>query len=57
MENKEISKFRFVVEQTFGLLKQHFGFERMRYVGKRKAELEYMLKSLAFNLKKASYSL
>lgn len=57
MENKEISKFRFVVEQTFGLLKQHFGFERMRYVGKRKAELEYMLKSLAFNLKKACYSL
>jgi len=57
LENKEISKFRFVVEQTFGLLKQHFGFDRMRYVGQRKGELEYMLKALAFNLKKASYSL
>ena len=24
--NKEISKFRYVVEQTFGLLKLHFGY-------------------------------
>lgn len=56
-ENREISKFRYRVEQTFGLLKLHFGFDRMRYIGIRKAELEYNLKSLCFNMKKASYSL
>ena len=55
--NKEISKFRYVVEQTFGLLKLHFGYTRCRYISQRKVELEYMLKSLSFNIKKASYSL
>ncbi len=54
--NKEISKYRFVVEQTFGLLKLHFGFTKMRYISKRKATLEYYLKSLSFNIKKASLS-
>lgn len=56
-ENREISRFRYRVEQTFGLLKLHFGFDRMRYIGIRKVELEYYLKSLSFNMKKASYSL
>lgn len=54
--NKEISRYRYVVEQTFGLLKLHFGFTKMRYISKRKATLEYYLKSLSFNLKKASLS-
>ncbi len=47
--NREISKFRYVVEQTFGLLKLHFGYTRCRYISQRKVELEYMLKSLSFN--------
>ncbi len=55
--NKDISKYRYVVEQTFGLLKLHFGFTKLRYISKRKVELEYLLKSLSFNIKKASYSL
>jgi len=55
-ENREISKYRYVVEQTFGLLKLHFGFDRMRYIGNRKCNLEYRIKSMAFNLKKACYS-
>ena len=54
-ENREISKYRYVVEQTFGLLKLHFGFDRMRYIGNRKCSLEYRIKSMAFNLKKACY--
>ncbi len=29
--NREISKFRYVVEQTFGLLKLHFGYTRRPY--------------------------
>ena len=55
--NREISKFRYVVEQTFGLLKLHFGYTKCRYISQRKVELEYMLKSLSFNIKKAGYSL
>jgi len=55
-ENRNISKYRYVIEQTFGLLKLHFGFDRMRYIGNRKSSLEYRIKAMAFNLKKACYS-
>ncbi len=50
--NKAISKFRFVVEQSFGLLKKHFGIFRASYLGKRKLEYEFNIKATAFNLKK-----
>ena len=51
--NKAISKIRYRVEQTFGLLKLHFGFDRARYVGIDKFEMEYRIKAMAFNIKKA----
>ncbi len=54
--NKAISKYRFKIEQTFGLLKKHLGFRRMRYLGIAKCELEFQLKSGAFNIKKAVHS-
>ena len=49
-KNKEISKVRYRVEQSFGLLKKHFGYERMRYVGSDKCNLENTLKMLSFNI-------
>jgi len=52
--NKGISKTRFVVEQTFGLLKQHLGFSRFRYVGREKNNMELYLLCMVHNLKKAS---
>ena len=55
--NRKISKVRYRVEQTFGLLKEHFGFDRVRYQGLVKVDLEFRLKGMAFNLKKAVYSL
>jgi IS5 family transposase len=56
-KNKEISKIRYKVEQSFGLLKKHFGYERMRYIGQEKCDLENTLKMLSFNIKKGIYSI
>lgn len=56
-KNKEISKIRYRVEQSFGLLKKHFGYERMRYIGTKKCDLENTLKMLSFNIKKGIYSI
>lgn len=55
IKNKEISKIRYRVEQSFGLLKKHFGYERMRYIGKVKCNLENTIKMMSFNIKKAMY--
>jgi transposase, IS5 family len=52
--NRLISGFRYLVEQTNGILKQHYGFNRMRYLGCEKCEMEFYLKAMALNLKKAS---
>ena len=51
--NRLISKTRYKVEQTIGLLKSHLGFTRMRYLGTNKGQMEFYLKSMALNLKKA----
>lgn len=56
-KNKEISKIRFKVEQSFGLIKQHFGYVRMRYIGLEKCNLENTLKMLSLNIKKGIYSI
>ena len=53
--NKYVSKYRFKIEQVFGLLKKDFGFSRFRYIGIDKVEAESTLISIAFNLKKASF--
>ena len=52
--NKSISKIRYVVEQTFGLIKLHMGFRKLRYIGLTKAQMEFDLIGMASNLKKAS---
>lgn len=54
--NKFISKYRYVIEQSFGLLKRHQGLSRFRYIGKIKCEAEFIFKSLALNIKKAVLS-
>ncbi len=52
--NRLISGFRYLAEQTIGTLKHHYGFDRMRYLGCEKGEMEFYLKAMAFNLKKAA---
>jgi len=51
--NRCLSYLRYVVEQAFGTFKRRYGFERARYLGLAKTELELYLVGMAFNLKKA----
>ena len=51
--NRLISSVRYKVEQTIGTLKRAYHFIRMRYKGLAKGDMELMLNSMAFNLKKA----
>jgi IS5 family transposase len=51
--NRSISKLRYRVERCFGCLKLHLGFDRTRYLGKEKVELEFYLDGFAFNVKGA----
>lgn len=51
--NKLISKVRYKVERTIGTLKRDYGFSRSRYLGRMKLEMEFKLKAMAFNIKKA----
>ena len=52
--NRLISRVRFIVEQGFGTLKRRYRFERARYLGCAKTEMEFYLNAMAFNLKKAT---
>lgn len=52
--NRIISAFRYRVEQGMGIFKKHYGFTRMRYLGLKKGNMEFLLNTMAFNLKKAA---
>jgi IS5 family transposase len=51
--NRLAGQIRFRIEQTFGTLKRMYRFSRMRYLGLKKCLMEFQLKAMAFNLKKA----
>lgn len=51
--NRLISRLRYMVEQGFGTLKRRYHFERARYVGRIKTEMEFYLNAMAFNIRKA----
>jgi transposase, IS5 family len=52
--NKLISSIRYKVERSIGTLKRGYHFCRMRYLGLKKGNMEFLLNSMAFNLKKAA---
>lgn len=52
--NRLISSVRYKVEQSIGTLKRGYHFFRMRYTGLKKGNMELLLNSMAFNLKKAA---
>jgi IS5 family transposase len=52
--NKLISTLRYKVERSIGTLKRGYHFCRMRYIGLIKANMEFLLTAMAFNLKKAA---
>jgi len=51
--NKKISKYRYRVEQSFGILKKYYGLSRARYLGIAKVTYELFMNGLCMNLKKA----
>ena len=52
--NTQLSKVRYVVEQTFGKLHRKFGCKRVRYFGLRKVLAQSHLKAVCLNLLKAA---
>jgi len=55
--NKLISKRRYIVERVFGTLKEHYDMARASYLGTLKVQGEFLLSSLAYNLKRALFLL
>lgn len=52
--NRLISSIRYKVERSIGTLKRGYHFCRMRYLGLKKGNMEFLLNGIAFNLKKAA---
>ena len=48
--NKLVSKYRYVIERTFGSMKRWFGSGRARYKGKNKVHTQHVLEAIAYNL-------
>jgi len=55
--NKEISKIRYVTEQTFGIKKLHFKYQKTRYLGTLRVFAQSIMKSICVNLLKAARKL
>ena len=53
VSNRLISSVRYKVERSIGTLKRGYHFYRMRYIGLKKGNMEFLLNAMAFNLKKA----
>jgi IS5 family transposase len=50
-ENKQRSSIRYIVERTFGLLKQHHGLGKARYLGLERNKAKAQLIAMSHNLK------
>ena len=51
--NREIKKYRYVIEQSFGTLKRRFNFSKGSYFGLEKMQGQSYLKAMCVNLLKA----
>lgn len=51
--NKLISRYRYVVERTFGSIKRWFGGNIARYKGLVKTHAQHVLQAIAYNLKRS----
>jgi IS5 family transposase len=50
-ENKQRSSIRYIVERTFGLLKQHHGLAKARHLGIERNKTRAQLIAMSHNLK------
>jgi transposase, IS5 family len=50
--NRQWSSVRSTVERVFGILKQHYGIGKARYLGLQRNQTRFMLTAMAYNIKR-----
>ena len=51
-QNRQWSSVRSTVERVFGILKQHYGIAKARYLGLQRNQARFMLTAMAYNIKR-----
>lgn len=51
-QNRQWSSIRSTVERVFGVLKQHYGIGKARYLGLQRNQARFMLAAMAYNIKR-----
>lgn len=51
-QNRQWSSVRSTVERVFGILKQHYGIAKARYLGLQRNQTRFMLAAMAYNIKR-----
>jgi IS5 family transposase len=51
-QNRQRSSVRSTVERVFGILKQHYGIGKARYLGLKRNQTRFMLAAMAYNIKR-----
>ena len=51
-QNRQWSGIRSTVERVFGVLKQHYGIAKARYLGLKRNQARFMLAAMAYNIKR-----
>jgi IS5 family transposase len=51
-QNRQWSSVRSTVERVFGILKQHYGIGKARYLGLKRNQARFMLAAMAYNIKR-----
>ena len=51
-QNRQWSSVRCTVERVFGILKQHYGIAKARYLGLQRNQARFMLAAMAYNIKR-----
>ena len=49
-QNRQWSSIRSTVERVFGVLKQHYGIGKARYLGLQRNQARFMLAAMAYNI-------
>jgi len=53
-QNRSWSSIRSTVERVFGILKQHYGIGKARYLGLKRNQTRFMLTAMAYNIKRGA---
>lgn len=51
-QNRQWPSVRSTVERVFGMLKQHYGIAKARYLGLKRNQARFMLAAMAYNIKR-----